>query len=322
MAPGASQLVVGGDSCNTGDFGLQGLFDAVLAVLGNGNHPLATIASNSWGSGDEAQAPFLTDIEHAFLVRSAAEGVGMYWATGDISGNGAPTTDPFAIGVGGTTLGIGKTGHRIFETGWSTDLALLDRRQWFDVGEQGAASGGPSLLFKEPGYQKGVVPAAMTKAPGNRGGPVRSAPDISADADPFTGFNTGILLFPKNKPPKFVEIPIGGTSLSAPLVAGVVAAAQQGQGKSFGFINPVLYRLGHGAFFDATPLTRASPTLWRGTACGQHDCGITLLGTFDVQSNDMFGYTGQVTVKGYDNMTGRGVPAGQAFISALRKAER
>ena len=33
MAPAASQLVVGGDSCNEGDFGQQGLVDADLAIL-------------------------------------------------------------------------------------------------------------------------------------------------------------------------------------------------------------------------------------------------------------------------------------------------
>ena len=35
----------------------------------------------------------------------------------------------------------------------------------------------------------------------------------------------------------------------------------------------------------------------------------------------MFGYTGQVTLKGYDNMTGLGTPNGQSFITALRKIE-
>ena len=40
MAPGANELVVGGDGCDTGDSGLQGLFDADLAVLnGNGSAP-------------------------------------------------------------------------------------------------------------------------------------------------------------------------------------------------------------------------------------------------------------------------------------------
>ena len=35
----------------------------------------------------------------------------------------------------------------------------------------------------------------------------------------------------------------------------------------------------------------------------------------------MAGYTGQVTLKGYDNMTGLGTPNGQRFISALRQME-
>src|SRR6202035_1636614 len=60
MAPGANQLVVGGDSCNQGDFGLQGLFNADLAVLGTGGHPLATVASNCWGSGSEEEGPALS----------------------------------------------------------------------------------------------------------------------------------------------------------------------------------------------------------------------------------------------------------------------
>ena len=36
------------------------------------------------------------------------------------------------------------------------------------------------------------------------------------------------------------------------------------------------------------------------------------------QNPNMFGYTGQVTLAGYDNMTGIGTPAGAAFLSGLR----
>ena len=35
----------------------------------------------------------------------------------------------------------------------------------------------------------------------------------------------------------------------------------------------------------------------------------------------MPGYTGQVTQKGYDNMTRIGTPRGQVFLEALRKME-
>jgi hypothetical protein len=47
-------------------------------------------------------------------------------------------------------------------------------------------------------------------------------------------------------------------------------------------------------------------------------CGVLSLSTFDDQSPNMAGYTGQVTAPGYDTMTGIGTPNGQAFISDLR----
>ena len=324
MAPGASQLVVGGDTCNDGDFGLQGLFDADTAILnGAGGHPLASVVSNSWESGDESQPAFLTDIEHAYLVRAAAEGVGMYFSSGDFSGVQAPSSDPFAIGVGGTTLGIGRTGNRLFETGWSTGVSILRKHRWIFEGEDFAAGGGPSLLWKQPAYQQRVVPASMSKAPGNRGGRVRSAPDISADADPFTGFAVGLLTFHRKKAPTFGEVAVGGTSLSAPLVAGIVTAAQQGQPAPFGRTNPAIYKLaGTSAIFDPVPVTSTSPVGFRGQSCDARTCGIQLLTTADDQNPNMFGYTGQVTVRGYDNMTAVGTPDGPNFIAALRALEK
>jgi len=327
MAPGASQLVVGGDGCNDGDSGLQGLFNADLAVIdGNGSHPLASAASNSWEGGDESQPASLTSIEHAYLLQAAAEGVGMYFSSGDDgSGVETPSSDPFATAVGGTTLGIGQARNRLFETGWSTGISLLQNHNWLFLGEQGAAGGGPSTLWKQPTYQKGVVPAALARAPGNRGGPVRAVPDISADADPFTGLAVGVLTFhtKKHLPPTYAEFDVGGTSLSAPTVAGMVTAAEQGQSGSFGFINPAIYKLaGTSAVFDALPLTSASPALYRGTSCDEATCGAEVLTTFDDQSRGMAGYTGQVALKGYDTMSGIGTPDGPKFIMALRNLEK
>jgi hypothetical protein len=102
----------------------------------------------------------------------------------------------------------------------------------------------------------------------------------------------------------------------------MVIAAQQGQSGPFGFVNPALYKLaGTSAVFDALPLTTASPALYRGEACDEATCGIELLTTFDDQSRSMYGYTGQVTLKGYDTMSGVGTPDGQKFITALRGLE-
>ncbi len=325
MAPAVNQLVIGGDSCNNGDFGLQGLFNADIVNIdgmGSSHHPLSTISSNSWGPGNDTQPAIDTDIMHAYLVRAVGQGVGMYFASGDASGVETPD-DPFEISVGGTSLGIGKNDTRLFETGWSSGFSGDIRNKWVLFGEQGAGSGGPSLLWAQPAYQRGVVPRSMATTPGNRPGLVRSQPDLSADADLFTGFTTGILVPQKKKPPKFEVFPVGGTSMAAPLVAGMIADAQQGQHKAFGFTDPVLYKLaGTMAFRDTLPSTPGTASRFRGVVCNVSFCGIPSLITFDDQSSKLFGYTGQVTAKGYDNMTGLGTPRGQFFVSALRHMER
>jgi subtilase family serine protease len=320
MAPGASQLVVGGDSCNNGDQGNQGLLDADTAIVDGANgHPLATIASNSWNSGYEGQPPAITSIEHGYLVRAAAEGVGMYFSSGDTPGTQMPSSDPYATAVGGTALGIGAAGNRLFETGWSNAVyTLTTHHTWLFRGGLAAAGGGPSLLWREPAYKKGVVPPALTKAPGTRSGAARSVPDISADADAATGgFAVGVLTFPTGGgTPTYSESDTGGTSVAAPLVAGMVTAAQQGQAVPFGFLNPVLYKLyGTNAYHDTLPLTSHSPALQRAVDCPA-GCGLNSLVTVDYQNP---GYNRQVTLPGYDNMTGVGTPNGPAFIQHLRQ---
>jgi subtilase family serine protease len=324
MAPGAHQLVVGGDSCDAKEEGNQAVYNADIAILdGAGGHPLATVASNSWESGTESQPLSQTKLVHAYLVRAASEGVGMYFSAGDGSGVLEPSIDPDAIAVGGTTLGIGKTGNRLFETGWSTGISQLKKNAWVFGHEDGASGGGPSVYWPQPAYQKGVVPSSM--------GTTRSAPDIAADADPFTGINVGLLHF-SGKTPKFFEESIGGTSESSPLVAGMVTAAQQGQSTPFGFINPAIYKLNRtSAFYDTLPLTGHSPALYRGVECDLLEFVNICLGpdtqtnripsltTFDDQSPSMEGYTGQVTAPGYDNMTGLGTPDEPNFIKDLRR---
>src|SRR6202034_2257650 len=117
--------------------------------------------------------------------------------------------------------------------------------------------------------------------------------------------------FPKNKPPTYFTMPNGGTSLATPLVAGIIADAQQGQPTPVGFTDPALYRLnGTTALNDTLPSTSRTPGLYRGEACTDGFCGPLSLITFDDQSPTMPGYKGQVTLNGYDNMTGLGTPHG------------
>jgi len=325
MAPGAKLLVIGGDSCNNGDFGVQGLFNAdIVNIDGHGSihHPLSRISSNSWGPGNDLQPVIDTNIMHGYLVRAAAQGVGMYFASGDSSGVETPD-DPFSILVGGTSLGLGKHGGRLFETGWSTGISSVKHGKWTFPFDQFASSGGPSLIWAQPAYQRGVVPRGMATAPGNRPGLVRSEPDISAVADLYTGYQVGCFGC-SSHPSKFTEITVGGTSGASPLVAGIVADAQQGQEDAFGFTDPVLYQLnGTRAFHDLLPSTKHTRGLYRGLACTKAFCfGIVQLVTIDAQNPHMNGYLGQVTARGYDNMTGIGSPNGQHFITDLRRLER
>jgi subtilase family serine protease len=250
MAPDARQLMVVGAGCDED----QALLDAALSVLtGNGGRrPSASIVSNSWQIPEGEVSPRTV---HAIDLRAAAEGVGMYFSSGDTPGLTATSADPFAVAVGGTTLGIGARNNRVFETGWSTDSATLDEGKWSDVGISGAG-GGASSTYAQPGYQKGVVPASMSRTRiGKRIAAGRTVPDIAADGDPDTGILTGYI-----SSGRYHTQVNAGTSLACPLIAGLVADAQQGRRTGFGFINPLIYRLsGTRAFHDVMPVDKSMP---------------------------------------------------------------
>jgi subtilase family serine protease len=313
MAPGAAQLMVIGENCNED----QALLDAADFVLtGHGTRPRASIESFSWQIPLGA-VPAKT--VHAIDLRAAAEGVGMYVAAGDSPGLNVTDSDSYATAVGGTTLGIGAKDNRLFETGWSDDYASLASRKWTDFGIGGGTGGGTSLVYRQPAYQKGVVPASMSRVRvGKRIVTDRAVPDIAADADPDTGILTGYIES-RGKP---YQTEVGaGTSLATPLIAGLVADAQQGQKSGFGFINPLIYCLARTrAFHDILPVSAATPRQDR-------DAYLPPSGPLTSTSIDVFdsqerAYTRQVTARGYDTMTGVGTPDGATFISALRRAAR
>ncbi|WP_260328888.1 protease pro-enzyme activation domain-containing protein [Streptomyces sp. Ag109_O5-1] len=313
MAPGANQVMVVGDGCDED----QSLLNAASAVLtGDGHHPLASIASNSWQIPLGSVSP---RIVHAIDVRAAAEGVGMYFASGDTPGLTVTDSDAYAVAVGGTTLGIGAAKNRVFETGWSDDLGSLSSGKWTDLGVSGGG-GGVSDVYRQPSYQKGVVPASMARVKvAHKTVLGRAVPDIAADADPDTGMLTGYTDTDSHgNPGRYRTVSSAGTSLATPLVAGLVADAQQGQKSPYGFINPLLYRLARThAFHDALPISTSTPQRNRAAYIAPDDTSTSAnVDVFDTQKRSD---TQQVTAKGYDTMTGIGTPNGAAFIAALRR---
>ena len=92
------------------------------------------------------------------------------------------------------------------------------------------SGGGYSSYFAQPSYQNGVAPMGMK----------RGVPDVSAIADPGYVFSVNESDFNS-----------GGTSVSAPLWAALIALLNQRIGRPVGFINPVIY--GHtDSFTDIT----------------------------------------------------------------------
>jgi subtilase family serine protease len=164
-------------------------------------------------------------------------------------------------------------------------------------------------VWKEPDYQKGVVPNSLANAnPGDRG-PGRVVPDIAANADPYTGFLIGFST-DAGSGPVYSEGSIGGTSLACPTIAGIMAVAQQrGGGSAIGFANPLLYSLNASAFHDVqAPTTADQKALVYYSAAAQ----VTRLVTTNHDSS-------LNTSAGYDNVTGRGSPS-SSFITAVGNA--
>jgi subtilase family serine protease len=329
MAPDANQLMVDGDDCHpgTGNYA-QSLFDAELAPLtGTGSKPSAQIESVSYlfDRSEKTTVASQLKVVHAIALRAAAEGVSLLTSSGDQAGVSS-ASDPDITVVGGTTLGIGAHNQRVFETGWSTAVAERANHAsaWKDRGVNVASGGGVSNVAGEPGYQKCVVPSSMAR--NQSGKPGRTVPDLSADGDPATGGRFGfIVTHPNGKTGPYTPFTDAGTSMATPLVAGIVADAEQGRPSSFGFLNPLLYSLaGTRAFHDALPLTQKDPQVDRGFyQPGLVERNHKLVQGVTVNINDAQGRPGtrQVTARGYDTMTGLGTPNGRAFIDALRSGK-
>jgi kumamolisin len=98
---------------------------------------------------------------------------------------------------------------------------------WND-GPGSGGGGGISDLNPLPSWQKGIVPPSVN--PGAHVG--RGVPDVSANADPDTGYTICV-------GGKFMVV--GGTSAVSPLWAALVARINQLLGTPVGYFNPLLY---------------------------------------------------------------------------------
>ena len=194
-----------------------------------------------------------------------------------------PASLPEVTGVGGTEF---DEPYSIWNTGNSSNgtsvFTYLPEIAWNDTSSSlglAASGGGASVLFPKPSWQTG---------PGVPADGARDVPDLAFTASP-------------NHDPYIVisggkAYAAGGTSLSAPVFAGMLALVEQGGdgqvASAFGNINPGLYalaskQLDNSIFHDITSGNNFVPC-----AIGTQDC-----------ANGMIGYSAG---PGYDMVTGLG----------------
>jgi subtilase family serine protease len=275
IAPQANILLVTVPTAET--LGVQGFPLMMNAEQYIVDHHLANVISQSFASAEDAfgSTQSLLNLRHAFIA-AAQNGVTVLGSSGD--GGTAntmkqpvknpklipyptvewPASDPLVTGVGGTYLCTDAT------TGTSVDsvsppVACQNNPGVREVGWT-FSGGGFSHVFSKPDYQN-TLPVGSTAI-----GTMRGVPDVAFQASAGTGALVYISLPPDGlsglicgtSPCSTGWYDIGGTSLSCPQWAGMIAIADQINGGGLGLINPGLYKIGadttryNNDFFDIT----------------------------------------------------------------------
>lgn len=256
--------------------------EVVNAIVADAPLTRVRIISDSWGLCEPAVTPAAAAATNSALQLAAVSGITFVAASGDAGAYDCggfrqpavddPAAQPFATGVGGTDLRLTRSGNR-------------HEVVWNDV--TGAGGGGLSRFWRRPGWQVG---AGVRNGFSNGH---RQVPDVSLHASPAQhGFpiycTTGACGHAG-------WMTLGGTSASAPLLAGIVADMNSYSlahgGKRLGFANPFLY----GSF-------ATDPAAFRDVTVG---------------SNNPDGAGPYPATPGYDQASGIGAPLAGALAVHL-----
>ncbi len=265
MAPMAKIDLVEANTANSSD-----LFTAArtaATTLG------ASVVSMSFGSPLEyaGQGSLEPQFDSQYFAAALATNpyVTFLASTGDHGANPGqapnyPSLSPLVVAVGGTRLNLTASNQWASETGWSYNTDSFCPTC--------ASGGGISNIYSEPSWQ---LPYQSTR--------FRTVPDVSSNADPATGVS---VYDPYDNGASTPWSVIGGTSLSSPTWAGLIAIIDQGR-----------------ALLGENPLngpTQTLPELYALPATDFHD--ITQ------------GFNYYNAGPGYDLVTGRGSPIANLLI--------
>ncbi|MDD4891210.1 MAG: S53 family peptidase, partial [Phycisphaerae bacterium] len=234
-APGAKIVLVEARSASTAN-----LFAAVNTAR---SYAGVSVISLSWGGGEYSG---VRTYDSYFTTPSGHNGVTFVVSSGDSGAYGGsssttpsveyPAASPNVVAVGGTYLSTNSSGAYLGETAWGSGTSSY---------YNGGSGGGISRYETQPAYQAGVV--TQTSA-------YRAVPDVAMLADPSSGVAViDTWDFGTAAP----WLAVGGTSLAAPLWAGVLAIVNQGRAiNGLGTLDgktqtlPMLYSLPSSDFHD------------------------------------------------------------------------
>jgi subtilase family serine protease len=333
IAPGARILEVATSGQDNEDF-----IASLQYII---SHKLANTVSNSWEEDtDIISGPAENGAYTAVLERGAAAGISFQFSSGDggdgglgspIGAPGVPSNNPYATAVGGTSILNRPSGAGEVVAGWGTDVSFLNLDGPLSPPEPeflGGAGGGESVMFAKPWWQHDL--------PGSG----RQVPDVSALADPYTGFPLVVSELTSTGPVQYAEPGWAGTSLASPIFTAVWAIADQYNGKPLGQASPLVAKLKAGQITDVLPTSALNSSDVTGkvyTSSGKIDYSAAEI--FADASEDQtqtkfpsaiwnfsssegvaiaFGLDSSLTVtSGWDNVTGFGEPNGLPFIQGV-----
>jgi len=245
-------------------------------------------------SGDQGDAP--SDLT------GTPEGPGLLWPAS------AGTNSTGAISVGGVTVVLSGRPTSYVTTGPLAPAfdpnvtGLASMTAWYETGELshvGGSEGGISAVYPEPYWQfhSAAQPAIVAAAEVERVSALgRAAPDVALPAN-----NTIAYVFANATGTIYLEL-LGGTSVAAPLLAGmlgsVVAVENATEGRfGLGFVTPELYRIA--SFYASASVVNSSA-----------EASDPFLDVYN-GSNYLFTAT-----RGWDAVTGWGGLNATAFLAA------
>jgi YVTN family beta-propeller protein len=238
----------------------------------------------------------VTQLE-GLLQTAAAKGITVFMSSGDNGSefNGAqhrvhwPASNPWVTACGGTSIGDVQSPTSWQEWPWNDTNSFLGNH---------ATGGGISERYPLPPYQS-LQAGLVTQASLNDGGFRRGVPDIAGNASPNSGYpitvdgETMIGGWP---------VTAWGTSIVAPMYAGLAALLNASLGHRIGFLNPYLYALNGFGFRVVRNITLA--------AGSPPDNGVGAAPGYPARRPRVG--------PGWDACTGLGVVFGDALLAALR----